>query len=426
MSRLPCEGSLALVIAASVVAGQSTHSPYVVLRQGFSQFEDLSRTGCVSKDGRFVAFVSGERLLSADSNRVHDIYVFDRERKTLTLETQAFDGSPANGGSGSPGLSGDGQYLVFDSDATNLTTVSDDNMARDVFVRDRLAGTTRRISVSAVGHEANAMSANPTISGDGRVAAYVSMASNLVTGPDADVRHAGVYVVRLNTGGVNRTPAAGLGYAPSLSDDGRFVAFTSCTAFSPAARGSPESSACGVFVSDGAAGVTSCVSCGSVERALEPDLSGDGRLVVFTRLAGSDPLSRRTDVVLYDRSSSVASVVTRRANANSGRPKIAADGRFIVFQSQASNLECHPCPPQIADKNLLSDIYLFDREAQTFRRISGPEPWWVPSVSPWLDRRGRVIAFSSSQPLGPGDPTTDFDLFVWSVDHIAPAARFPR
>jgi Tol biopolymer transport system component len=299
-------------------------------------------------------------------------------------------------------------------------------MARDVFVRDRLAGTTRRISVSAVGHEANAMSANPTISGDGRVAAYVSIASNLVAGPDADGRHAGVYLVRLNTSDVIRAPTASLAYAPSLSDDGRFVAFTSCTAFSPAVRESPESSACGVFVSDSAAGVTSCVSCGSVAQAFEPHLSGDGRLVVFTQLAGSDSLSRRTDVVLYDRASSVASVVTRRANANSRRPKISADGRFIVLQSQASNLECHPCPPHLADKNLLSDIYLFDREGQTFRRISGPEPWWVPSVSPWLDRQGRVIVFSSSQPLSPGDPTTDFDLFVWSVDHIAHAARSPR
>jgi Tol biopolymer transport system component len=418
-------GLTGAIIAVSIVGGPSTRSPYIVLRQGLSQFEDLSRTGCVSKDGRFVAFVSREQLLSADSNRVQDVYVFDREHQTLTLETQAFDGSAANGSSGSPGLSADGHYLVFDSDATNLTTVSDDNMARDVFVRDRLTGTTRRISVSAAGREANATSANPTISSDGRVVAYASTASNLVARRDADV-HTGIYIVRLNTGEVIRAPSSGWADAPSLSDDGRFVAFTSCTAFNPAARVGPETSACAVFVSDSSAGVTSCVSCGPAERALDPDLSGDGRLVVFTRLAGSDPVSRRTDVVLYDRSSSVATVVTRRANANSRRPKISADGQFIVFQSQASNLECHPCPPDIADKNLLSDIYLFDREAQTFRRISGPESWWVPSVSPWLDRHGRVIVFSSSQPLGPADPTTDFDLFIWSVDHIGPATRLPR
>jgi Tol biopolymer transport system component len=131
-------------------------------------------------------------------------------------------------------------------------------------------------------------------------------------------------------------------------------------------------------------------------------------------------------VVLHDRTSLVTSVITRRANANSGRPRISGDGRFIVFQSQASNLECDPCPSSVADRNLLSDIYLFDRETETFKRVSGPESWWVPSVSPWIDGRGRVVVFSSRQPLGPGDSTTDFDLFVWSVDHAAPAARFPK
>ena len=268
-------------------------------------------------------------------------------------------------------------------------------------------------------------SRNPTISGDGRIAAYVSNAKNLVGGPDADSPHSAVYLVRLNTGEVNRASSAGLAYGPRLSDDGRSVTFTTCTAVAPAAQGLPRGSVCGVFVRDIATGVTDCVGCSSLERAAEPHLSGDGRLVVFTRLSGSAPESRRTDVVLHDRTSLVTSVITRRANANSGRPRISGDGRFIAFQSQASNLECEPCPSSVADRNLLSDIYLFDRETETFRRVSGPESWWVPSVSPWIDGRGRVVVFSSSQPLGPGDSTTDFDLFVWSVDH-APATRVPR
>jgi Tol biopolymer transport system component len=420
---LPYERSVSFIVAASLaaVAGQS-RSPYVVLRQGFSQFADLSQTGCVSHDGRFVAFASGERLLRADSNRLQDIYVYDRERETLTLETPAFDGASSNGGSGSPALSADGRYLVFDSDATNLTRWPDDNGTQDVFLRDRVAGSTRRVSVSAVGHEARGTSRNPTISGDGRLAAYVSNATNLVGGSDADSPHSAVYLVRLNTGEVNRVSSEGLAYGPRLSDDGRSVTFTTCTAVAPAAGGS----VCGVFVRDIATGVTNCVSCSSIERAAEPHLSGDGRFVVFTRISGSAPMSRRTDVVLYDRTSLVTSVITRRANANSGRPRISGDGRFIAFQSQASNLECEPCPSRVSDRNLLSDIYLFDQETETFKRVSGPESWWVPSVSPWIDGRGRVVVFSSSQPLGPGDSTTDFDLFVWSVDHAAPAARVPK
>ena len=427
MPRLLFHGPLALIVTASVVAvaGQSRYT-YVVLRQGFSQFADLSQTGCVSHDGRFVAFASGERLLPADSNQLQDIYVYDRERETLTLETPAFDGASSDGGSGSPALSGNGRYLVFDSDATNLTRWPDDNGGQDVFLRDRVGGSTRRISVSAVGHEARGASRNPSISGDGRIAAYVSNATNLIEGADADSPHSAVYLVQLNTGEVNRAASAGLAYGPRLSDDGRSLTFTTCTAVAPLAQGSPGGSVCGVFVRDIATGVTNCVSCSSVERAAEPHLSGDGRLVVFTRLSSDAPGSRRTDVVLYDRTSLVTSVITRRANANSGRPRISGDGRFIVFQSQASNLECEPCRSSVADRNLLSDIYLFDRETETFRRVSGPESWWVPSVSPWIDGRGRVVVFSSSQPLGPGDSTTDFDLFVWSVDQAAPAARVPK
>jgi Tol biopolymer transport system component len=425
---LPYERPLPFVVAAALVAvaGQSPRSPYVVLRQGFSQFADLSQTGCVSHDGRFVAFASGERLLPADSNRLLDIYVYDRERETLTLETLAFDGASSNGGSGSPALSADGGYLVFDSDATNLTRWPDDNGAQDVFLRDRVAGSTRRVSVSAVGHEARGTSRNPTISGDGRIAAYVSNATNLTGGPDADSLHSAVYLVRLDTGDVNRASTAGLAYGPRLSNDGRSVTFTTCTAVAPAAQESPGGSMCGVFVRDIATGVTNCISCSSLERAAEPHLSGDGRLVVFTRISRDAPGSPRADVVLHDRTSLVTSVITRRANANSGRPRISGDGRFIVFQSQASNLECEPCPSSVADRNLLSDIYLFDREAETFKRISGPESWWVPSVSPWIDGRGRVVVFSSRQPLGPGDSTTDFDLFVWSADQAAPAARVPK
>ena len=176
----------------------------MTLRQGLSQAGDVKGSVSISADGRLVAFASSERLVPGDSNDVMDIYVFDRAHTTLTLETVAWPSGSSDGGSGSPSLNADGRFLVFDSDATNLTSEADRNRARDIFVRDRLEGSTRRISVGASGQAANDTSLDPTISADGRLAAFASHATNLVAGVDANGMGADVYLARLDTGELSR------------------------------------------------------------------------------------------------------------------------------------------------------------------------------------------------------------------------------
>ena len=164
-------------------------------------------------------------------------------------------------------------------------------------------------------------------------------------------------------------------------------------------------------------GVTTCLSCRNPGGAFDPHLSGEGRVVVFTlQQASRGPGIRRTDIAIFDRTTLITSVITREANGSSGRPSVSANGRFIVFQSQASNLECkRRCGPDVTDENLLSDVYLFDRETGTFTRLSGdPRSWWAPSVEPSVDARGHVVVFSSRQPLSVEDTTTAFDLFIWT------------
>ena len=97
---------------------------------------------------------------------------------------------------------------------------------------------------------------------------------------------------------------------------------------------------------------------------------------------------------------------------------MSANGRYLAFESLASNLACHTrhCPLGSEDENLLTDIYVFDRSSGQFRRLSGgADEWWVPSVGVWLDWDGSVVSFSSRQPLGGNDPTTDYDLFVQTL-----------
>jgi Tol biopolymer transport system component len=413
------------VSASAAFTGASEIGRFIVLRQGVSDYESRLK-GAVSADGRFVAFTSRRQMLAADSNVVDDIYVFDRPHGTLTLESGVPDGSPSNGASGNAQLSADGRYLVFESDATNLADTPDTNTSRDVFVRDRRTGATRRISVSAAGTEANDASSSPVISADGLVAAFVSNATNLTAGWDANGRQPDIYVVQVTRGEISRISvdseghqlSTGASFAPSLSADGRIVAFTSTTSSNRRMAGPSGPSRRAVFVRHLTSGNTTCLSCGIPGQAFDPHVSGDGRFVVFTSEAGAGRWSRRTDIVVYDRQSSDATVVTRRANASSAQPEISADGRVLVFQSDASNLECdRRCSTEAADENLLSDIYRFDRKLGLFRRVSGgPGSWWAPSVSPSVDARGLVVVFSSRQSVGPEDAGTDFDLFIWSVE----------
>ncbi len=155
----------------------------------------------ISDDGIFVAFASRAALVAGDTNscttsagttvNCQDIYVHDRTTGETTRVSVASDGTQADGESREPRISGDGRYIVFTSDATNLVT-GDHNGLADVFVHDRVWHTTRRITVSSAGVEADDESDSPRVSTDGRIIAFVSMANTLMTTPDPWPCEAGI------------------------------------------------------------------------------------------------------------------------------------------------------------------------------------------------------------------------------------------
>ncbi len=142
------------------------------------------------------------------------------------------DGTQANDSSYGPGISADGRYVVFPSDASNLVP-GDTSHRRDVFVRDRQTGTTARVSVSGTGIEANGASGYPSISADGRYVAFQSYASNLVSGDTNGFMD--VFVRDRQLGTTERVSVrsdgtqgdAGSATHLSISADGRYVAFMS-------------------------------------------------------------------------------------------------------------------------------------------------------------------------------------------------------
>jgi TolB protein len=187
-----------------------------------------------------------------------------------------------------------------------------------------------------------------------------------------------------------------------------------------------------VYVRDVAAGTTTCPGCDLKEttpftRTQSPSLSADGRYVAFVadeiKTIDKRPVFT-AKIWLYDRAASVATLVTRSPrghapNGTSRHPVVSAHGEVVVFESDASNLLCdRRCARDARDENLLSDIFHFERVSGTIRGISrdGEDQWWDPSVGPSMDSTGRVIAFSSRHPVGTGDIDSAFNLLIWRED----------
>src|SRR5437764_820720 len=129
----------------------------------------------VSGDGNLVAFSSDSaNLVAGDTNNAPDIFVRNRHNGTTERVSVGAGGAQANGASLWPAMSGDGRFVVFESDAPNLVP-GDTNNEMDVFVRDRLKNTTRRLSEKPGVGQSAAPSQHPAISPNGQWAAFDSV-----------------------------------------------------------------------------------------------------------------------------------------------------------------------------------------------------------------------------------------------------------
>ena len=405
-----------------------------------------SPSASLSADGRFLAFVSYARLLPEDGNDTSDIYVFDFQAGRLTLESLLASGAPANGDSLRPRLSADGRYLLFDA-VGRLVSESPDELRPQTLLRDRQLAVTRPLIVNAAGELGNRASSGAAISADGRVVAFTSAATNLVPGEDGNGPTQDVYVLVIATGGITRVsldaagrqPPQGASHSPTISDDGRYVAFTSHADLDvdDSARSADRTrqrrfesarAHANVFVRDLERGLTRRISRREDGRApngasYAPAISGDGRVVAFvseaTNLVRGDR-NGASDVYLHDVIASITILVSRAvrgrsANGPSKRPVVSHDGRVVAFQSDASDLVCaRRCAGPHMDTNLVADAFVYDRDRGDVRRVSADAGagWSEPSRLPIVDGAGATVAFASRHPMDARDRGNDFDLFV--------------
>ena len=386
----------------------------------------------ISADGTVVAFAShASDVVVGDANHTDDVFVHDRATGVTSRVSVASDGTEADLWSLDPALSADGRFVAFWSGASNLVA-GDTNGSFDVFVHDRSTGVTSRASVASGGAQADGYSARPAISADGRFVTFDSGAPNLVAGDTNGATD--VFVHDRATGVTSRVSVAsdgaqadGGGFNPTISADGRHIAFGShSTDLVPG----DTNGAGDVFVHDRSTGATTRVSVasGGIQAGgsyvWAPDISADGRFVTFvsdsTDLVPGDT-NRTRDAFVHDRSTGVT---TRVSVASDGTETdglsfvsvISGDGRFVAFGSYAANLV-----PD--DTNDTSDVFLHDRSTGTTTRVSvASDGTQGDEIIEWdlgISVDGRQVVFATyASTLVPDDTNFSVDVFL----HERPAA----
>lgn len=377
----------------------------------------------ISSDGRFVAFVSESGdLVPGDANGAADVFVRDTMLDRTVLISRSVTGGSAAGSSLQPAISADGRFVAFTSSAPDLVE-GDSNGSLDVFVHDLRTGITQLISRGRHGELADADSYSPSLSADGRFVAYCSMAANLDT---RDTNHVpDVYRYDRLTGHTTLISVAADGRSgdgpsgqPSISANGRLVAFTSAARFSE----QDTNSEIDVYLHDADTGELDLVSrtpdgAAGNGPSLSPSLSADGSAVAFTSHAddlvdGDD--NRASDVFVHRRESGRTELISTNrdgepAEDGSHSPSISGDGRRVAFLSAADDLV--PVPgdgaPSGAESAPRDHTYVRDLDGAgtalvsgTRRRTPGDGVSTATSISSW----GRHVAFADTSTDLAGTP----------------------
>jgi Tol biopolymer transport system component len=187
----------------------------------------------ISADGRYVAFESmATTFVPTDVNGVPDVFVKDRVTAALILVSARPDGIPGNGSSYHPSISGDGRFVAFESNASDLGPPGTGNGGTHAFVRDLATNTTTVVSLTLLGAPSLYMADNPRISYDGRFVVFESLAPDLVIGDTNASSDVFLFDrARQQTFRESLSNAfhqtSGYSGSPVVSDDGTRVAFIS-------------------------------------------------------------------------------------------------------------------------------------------------------------------------------------------------------
>jgi Tol biopolymer transport system component len=328
-----------------------------------------SYSASISPDGRYVAFESSaNNLVPGDSNNFLDIFVYDRQTNTIERVSVADNGTQSNNNSDYTSISFDGRYITFQSQATNLVP-GDTNGVSDIFVYDRQNHSIERVSIADNGTQGDGDSRMPSISYNGRYVTFSSFATNLVPGDTNGAEDIFVYdrqtgaieKVSISNNGIQGNSNSS---RSDISSDGRYVVFESWA--SNLVPGD-SNNFLDIFVYDRQTDTIERVSLNNNgiqgdNNSSYPSISSDGRYVAFessaTNLVNGDT-NGQTDIFVYDRHTNTVERVSVDSNGTQGdngsyASIISLNGRFVAFDSIATNLVS-------GDTNGASDIFVKER-----------------------------------------------------------------
>jgi Tol biopolymer transport system component len=382
---------------------------------------NTSESACVSADGRYVAFESiASDLVPGDSGYT-DVFVRDLVAGTTVRASTDSQGNQADYWSGTPSISGDGRYVAFASLASNLVA-GDTNSASDVFVKDLLTGITTRVSTNELGNQVSGSSDAPSISSDGRYVAFEGVADNLVSG-DTNGK-IDIFVKDMATGittCVSTDSQGNVGnsgsFASNISNDGRYVGFQSyATNLVPG----DTNGVVDAFVKDLVSGTTTRVSTDSEgnqadSASSEPHLSSDGRYAVFGSVAAlvADDTSGHPDVFLKD----LWTGTTTRVSTDSEGNQVlrAASGADLSGDGRYVTFVSDADNLVPGDTNLEADIFVKDLATGVTLRVNVSDSGYQADEMSWnasISSDGHYIVFSSdSTNLHPADTTDNHDVY---------------
>jgi Tol biopolymer transport system component len=378
-----------------------------VATDGSSGNED-SVFAAISRDQRFVVFGSeATNLVAGDNNGVRDIFLRDRNKRTTERISLGPLGVEGDGLSNDPSISDDGRYVAFASKASNFA-INDPNQTWDVFLLDRQDNRLSCLSCDAVGRTADKQSLQARISGDGRFVVFQSDAA--LTSDDTNI-DGDVYLYARETSAitlVSRAPdkgaANGKSWYPAISRTGDLITFDSFASNLVAEDTNGERDVFTYARSSQVIARVSIATDGSQGQHLSsvPSISADSHVVAFMSWSHqfATPSAYNMDVYVRD----VAAGTTRRmsqseAGAQGDReswyPALSADGRFVAFDSPAENLTSEPTGG-------LLHVYVRDRAADTIARVASTGGSSNVSFVKFTDDGLAIVFGTSDRELAPG------------------------
>lgn len=298
------------------------------------------------------------------------------------------------------GVSADGRYVVFASQASNLVT-GDNNGVADVFLRDRINGSTERISRRSDNSESNCASRHASLSADARFVVFSSCGDLIAPASGGrqevyryDRANATLELVSRNHAGLRASAGSS---DPHVSADGNIVAFTSGATDLLAGASSGQQ----IYVRDMTAAITALVSTTAAgqpgnDYSVRPYVSADGSTIAFTSRASnlsSGDANNRLDAFVFQRANAQ---VERMSLAADGNPAggggdaygLSADGRLALFSSSDAGIL-----PEAS--TLYRHVFLRDRNRSLTQLIAVPGDSNRQGSSPTISADGTRIAFIS-------------------------------